>query len=107
MWRENPLWTIVHTSKERYMQRLRTKGTLRYHVSSKVKNVKTNNLSDQTGLIQDYGCIDDFQCQDNIEEIFVLGNQDATVIVNIAGTNLSILVDSGLSVNAIDTTLFN
>ena len=37
----------------------------------------------------------------------MLGNQDATVTVNIAGKNLSILVDSGASVNAIDHTLFN
>ena len=37
----------------------------------------------------------------------MLGNQDAAVTVNIAGKNLSILVDSGASVNAIDHTLFN
>ena len=37
----------------------------------------------------------------------MLGNQDATVTVNITGQNLSILVDSGASVNAIDHTLFN
>ena len=73
---------------------------------TKVKNV--NSISDQTGLNQDYEyeCSDNFQYQDNIEEIFVLGNQDATVTVNIAGKNLSILVDSGASVNAIDHTLF-
>ena len=35
----------------------------------------------------------------------MLGNQDATVTVNIAGKNLSILVDLGASVNAIDHTL--
>ena len=37
----------------------------------------------------------------------MLGNQDATVTVNDAGKNLSILVDSGASVNAIDHILFN
>ena len=76
---------------------------------TKVKNVNSINVSDQTGLNKDYDyeCSDDFQYQDNIEEIFVLGNQDATVTVNIAGKNLSILVDSGASVNAIDHTLFN
>ena len=74
-----------------------------------MKNVNSINVSDQTGLNQNYDheCSDTFQYQDNIEEIFVLGNQDATVTVNIAGKNLSILVDSGASVNAIDHTLFN
>ena len=72
---------------------------------TKVKNVNSINVSDQTGLNQDH----DYECsdQDNIEDIFVLGNQDATVTVNIAGKNLSILVDLGASVNAIDHTLFN
>ena len=76
---------------------------------TKVKNVNSINVSNQTGLNQeyDYECSDDFQYHDNFEEIFVLGNQDATVTVNIAGKNLSILVDSGASVNAIDHTLFN
>ena len=76
---------------------------------TKVKNVNSINVSDQTALNQNYDheCSDTFQYQDNIEEIFVLGNQDATVTVNIAGKNLSILVDSGASVNAIDHTLFN
>ena len=37
----------------------------------------------------------------------MLGNQDATVTVNVARKNLSILVDSGASVNAIDHILFN
>ena len=37
----------------------------------------------------------------------MLGNQDATVTVNIAGKKLSILVDLGASVNAFDHTLFN
>ena len=76
---------------------------------TKVKNVNSINKSDQTGLNKDcdYECCDDFQYQDNTEETFVLGNQDATVTVNIAGKNLSILVNSGASVNAIDHTLFN
>ena len=85
------------------------KGHFAIMCKTKVKNVNSINASDQTGLNQDYAyeCSDDFQYQDNIEEIFVLGNQDATVTVNIAGKNLSILVDSGASVNAIDHTLFN
>ena len=39
-----------------------------------MKNVNSINVSDQTGLNQDYDyeCSDDFQYQDNIEEIFVL-----------------------------------
>ena len=76
---------------------------------TKVKNVNSIDVSDHIGLNQnyDYECSDDFQYQDNIEELFVLGNQDATVTVNIAGKNVSILVDSGASVNAIDHTLFD
>ena len=76
---------------------------------TKVKNVNSINISDQTGLNQDHNfeCSGDLQYQDNIEEIFVLGNQDAPVTVNTADKNFSILVDSGASVNAIDHTLFN
>ena len=38
---------------------------------TKVKNVNSINVSDQTGLNQDYDyeCSDNFQYQDNIEEI--------------------------------------
>ena len=85
------------------------KGHFAIMCKTKVKNVNSINVSDQTGLNQnyDYECSDNFQYQDNIEEILVLGNQDATVTVNIAGKNLSILVDSGASVSAIYHTLFN
>ena len=85
------------------------KGHFAIMCKTKVKNVNSINVSDQTGLNQnyDYECSDNFQYQDNIEEIFVLGNQDATVTVNIAGKTLSILVDSGASVSAIYHTLFN
>ncbi|MEW8545684.1 MAG: RNase H-like domain-containing protein, partial [Candidatus Thiodiazotropha sp.] len=47
------------------------------------------------------------ESEDNYEEIFVLGRQDATVTVSIEGKSLNILVDSGASVNAIDQKLFH
>ena len=85
------------------------KGHFAIMCKTKVNNVNSINVSDQTGLNQDYNyeCSDNFQYQDNIEEIFVLGNQDATVTVYIASKTLSILVDLGASVNAIDKNLFN
>lgn len=67
---------------------------------TKVKNV---NAIESENDVQDLW--EDYECENN-EEIFVLGNQNATVPLTISGKDLNILVDSGASVNAIDQALF-
>ena len=95
MWRRNHYGPECTQAKNAICRDCGRKGHFAIMCKTKVKNVNSINVSDQTGLNQDYDyeCSDDHQYQDNTEEIFVLGNQDATVTVNIAGKSLSILVD--------------